>query len=79
MQMTEIDDFKDVTTIRLNTAINASRVRFPGSLSVKLSAYSRQGPDMPDIAAREQGLTLSELARDIIEAYLEDYLKNRNR
>ncbi len=76
MQMTEIDDFKDVTTIRLNTAINASRVRFPGSLSVKLSADSRQGPD---IAAREQGLTLSELARDIIEAYLEDYLKNRNR
>jgi len=76
MQMTEIDDFKDVTTIRLNTAINSSRVRFPGSLSVKLSTYARQGLE---IAAQEQGLTLSELTRDIIEGYLEESFKTKNR
>jgi len=76
LKMTEIDDFKSVTTIRLNTAINSSRVRFPDSLSVKIPTFSRQGLE---IAAQEQGLTLSELTRDIVEAYLEEYLKNKKR
>ena len=76
MQMTEIDNSKNVTTVRLNTAINSSRVRFPDSLSVKIPTYARQGLE---IAAQEQGLTLSELTRDIIEGYLEGSFKTKNR
>ncbi|MPM22437.1 hypothetical protein SDC9_68892 [bioreactor metagenome] len=72
--MTEIQDFKNVTTVRLNTALNSRRVRFPHGLSTKVSTYAKQGLC---IAAEEQGLTPSELTRDIIDNYLEEYFRNR--
>jgi len=73
--MTEIQDLKNVTTVRLNTALNSRRVRFPHGLSTKVSTYAKQGLC---IAAEEQGLTPSELIRIIFDQYLEEYFKKKN-
>jgi len=67
-------DFQTVTTVRLNTVLNSSRVRFPDSLSVKISTYGRQGLET---ATEEQGLTISELTRIIVDQYLEEYFRNK--
>jgi len=63
-----------VTTVRLTTAIKSDRVRYRDSLSVKISTNERQGLDT---AAEEQGLTISELTRSMVDDYLEEYFRNK--
>ncbi len=72
--MTTLDNTPPVTTVRINTAMSSSRVRFPNTLSVKIPTYERQGLDT---AAEEQGLPLSELTRSIVDEYLEEYFRNK--
>jgi len=72
--MSSLQTAQPVTTVRLNTAINSGRVRYHDSLSVKISACERQGLDT---AAEEQGLTISELTRSMVDEYLEEYFRNK--
>jgi len=72
--MSSMPNPQPVTTVRLNIAIKSDRVRYRDSLSVKISAYQRQGLDT---AVQEQGLTISELTRSMVDDYLEEYFRNK--
>jgi len=72
--MLQTDNTQTVTTANLNAAINARRSRFSNTLCVKITSCQRQGLDT---AADDQGLTLSEFSRSIVDEYLEEYFRNK--
>ncbi|WP_155897865.1 hypothetical protein [Methanocorpusculum bavaricum] len=72
--MTQVEDIQGVTTVRISKAVKIRRPRLPESLCVKLSI--REKHDF-NTAAEEQGLLISELARQIIDQYLEEYFRNK--
>jgi hypothetical protein len=72
--MTQVEDIQGVTTVRISKAVKIRRPRLPESLCVKLSI--REKHDF-NTAANEQGLLISELARQIIDQYLEEYFRNK--